>query len=182
MTKVDRHGRQHVRYGKSGELFLFNRARRFQKLSSMSLDNDLHHFLRNEAATGGKKALLLVTDNCPDWNPRSMQTFYALGRLWRDLQLDALVQVTFAVGYSRYNMIERAWAPLSWQLVGVTLPATLPGEAQPPWLQPDRDFTDEQMEEKAKETKEVFDRAIETLGDHWSEVTIDGFQVNPVAV
>ena len=96
-------------YGKSGELFVFNRARRFQKSSGMSHANDLHHLLHNEAATGGKKAILLVTDNGLDWNPRLMQTFYALRRLWRDLQLDGLVQVTYAAGYSRYNMIERAW-------------------------------------------------------------------------
>ena len=28
-------------------------------------------------------------------------------------------------------MVERAWAPLSWRLVGVTLPITLPGEDTP---------------------------------------------------
>ena len=107
----------------------------FHKTSPMTHANDLHYLLSVAGVARGKKAVLLITDNGPDWNPKFPQTFLYLGLVWRDLQLDSLVQTTYTPGYSRFNMTERAWAPLSWHLLGVTLPITLPGESVPPWLQ-----------------------------------------------
>ena len=108
-----------------------------------------------------KKAVLLISDNGPDWNPKFLQTFLYLGRLWRDLKLDVLAQTSYAAGYSRYNMIERAWAPLSWQLVGVTLPATLEDEASPPWQQ-----TNISSAERREKEVKVLAAAIHLLGDY----------------
>ena len=74
-------------------------------------------------------------------------------------------------------MIERAWAPLSWQLVGVTLPANLPGEHLPP-----RQQNDLSAEDQRKEEIEVFNKAIDIMNAYWSGVKIDGFPVILIAV
>ena len=50
-----------------------------------------------------------------------------------------------------FFILERGWNHISKLLVGVTLPAILPGETTPPWLQNDID-----PEEKEKKTDEVF--------------------------
>lgn len=177
LTSLDKFDRQHVRYGRTGRLFVFNRATKFAKTSPQTHANDLFRLLNEMKVADEKKAILLISDNGPDWNPKFLQTFLYLGRLWRDLKLDVLVQTSYAAGYSRYNMIERAWAPLSWQLVGVTLPATLAGEDLPPWQQKNLPVA----EQKEKEVK-VFDEAILTLNDYWMEVTIDGYPVVPIHV
>ena len=106
-----------------------------------------------------------------------MQTFVYLGRLWRDLQLDELVQTSYEAGFSCFNMMGRAWAPLSFQLAGVTLPACLPEDDQPPWMQ--KNISPELQKEK--EVK-VFDRATSMLGDYWEDVSTDGNKVFPIQV
>lgn len=176
-TSVDKSGRQHVNYRRTGNLYVFNHAVRFAKTSAQTLANDLLHLLADLKVAEGKKAVLLVSDNGPDWNPKFLQTFLCLGRLWRDLKLDVLVQTSYAAGFSRYNMVERAWAPLSWKLVGVTLPATLEGESLPPWQQTGIP----EAEQRAKEI-EVFDDAMAKLNQYWSQCEIDGFSVHPIAV
>lgn len=168
----DRHGRQHVKFGRTGDLHVFNRATKYLKTSPMTHANDLHYLLSTAQVAGDKKAVLLVSDNGPDWNPKFPQTFLYLGRLWRDLQLDALVQTTYAAGHSRFNMIERAWAPLSWRLVGVTLPITLPGERTPPCLQ--TALTPAALRDKEHA---MFDQAMQVLNSYWNGTTYDGHQV-----
>ena len=177
LTSLDKFGRQYIRYGRTGRLYVFNRATKFSKTSPQTHANDLYHLLTDIKAASDKKAILLISDNGPDWNPKFIQTFLYLGRLWRDVKLDVLVQTSYAAGYSRYNMIERAWAPLSWQLVGVTLPATLEGEELPPWQQ--RNLSP--AEQRGKEVQ-VFDAAIELLNDYWSDMAIDGYPVRPIHV
>lgn len=174
---TDQFGRQHVNYGQTGNLHVFNRSTKFMKTSPQTHANDLHRLLSDKNIAAGKKTVLPVSDNGPDWNPRFLQTFVHLGRPWRDLQLDALVQTSYAAGFSCFNTVERAWAPLSFRLVGVTLPACLPEDEQPPW--PQKNISSELQQEKEKK---VYDRATSMLGDYWEDVTIDGFKVVPIQV
>ena len=168
----DRHGRQHVKFGRTGDLHVFNRAMKYLKTSPMTHVNDLHYLLSIAQVAGDKKAVLLVSNNGPDWNPKFPQTFLYLGHLWRDLQLDALVQTTYAAGHSRFNMVERAWAPLSWRLVGVTLPITLPGEDTPPCQQ--TDLTPEALYNKEHT---MFNKFMQVLNTYWNGTTYDGHKV-----
>jgi hypothetical protein len=69
----------------------------------------LRKIIEPEIAKTGKKAVLLVTDNGSDWNPKSMSVFLNDGRLWRDLHLNVLDHTTYAAGHSAVNMIEHAW-------------------------------------------------------------------------
>ena len=53
----------------------------------------------------GKNSIIVVVDGGPDWSVRSTSK---LGELWKDLNLDLLVAVTYAPYNSRYNPIEHA--------------------------------------------------------------------------
>ena len=124
-----------------------------------------------------KNSVLLVSDNGPDWSPRSPQTFYHLGDLWFKENLDCLVLVSYMAGHSRFNMVEHAWAPLTRALTGVTLPNTLDGEAKAP-----ADQTNLTTEEVCEKEIKVFDCAIDILNGYWSEVTFDGYPVHSIKV
>ena len=69
----------------------------------------------------------------------SYRIFYKIFyyRLWRDLNLDAVIDVSYAPNDSKMNPIERDWSFVSNLMTGVTLPITLNGETVPPWLQSD---------------------------------------------
>jgi len=67
--------------------------------------------------------LALTTDNGMDFNPGSYLVFTALGRLWRDLNLDQLFASSYAPYTSKYNTIELAWGKLSQELAQITLAA-----------------------------------------------------------
>jgi hypothetical protein len=121
----DEQGRTHVKYSRTGTLHMFNRAQRFHRSVAINHANDIHQMLTQ----GEKGAVLLVSDNGSDWAPKSDVNFVNMGRLWRDLQLNILVQTTYAAGHSSFNMIEHAWSAVSSHLVGVILPNTLPPDA-----------------------------------------------------
>ncbi|CAH3118707.1 unnamed protein product [Porites lobata] len=67
-----------------------------------------------------KKAVTIICDGGPDWSPKSTPNLINFGRLWRDLNLDILILTSYAPGHSRYNPIERSWAPLSRWLTALT--------------------------------------------------------------
>lgn len=172
LHKLDRLGRLHVVYSRTGSLYVVNRASRFQQSSAQSHANDLSSILRKELALHGKHSVCLITDNGPDYNMKSDMTLLYMGRLWRHCNLDILVQTSYAPGHSAHNMIEHAWAPLSRKLAGVTLPITIEGEDKPPCQQ--SGLSDEQR--KAKEVQ-VFDEAIRTLNTFWHGKTYDSFLI-----
>ena len=94
-----------------------------------------------------------------------------LQRLFKCLDLDYLCTTCYAPGHSAYNPIEHAWAPMSRKLTGVTLSATLPGEAEPPCQQK---IADEQQ--RVKEEK-VFNKALEELDNFWNGMTFSGHPI-----
>ena len=104
LTK-DKFGRLHVRYEHTSPLYVFNRTGKFHSSSVMGHANDLYTLLSSQDVMKGRKALLLLTDNSTDWSPKSLKTFLYLGRLWRQLDLDVLVQTTHAAAHSQFNNI-----------------------------------------------------------------------------
>ena len=58
-------------------------------------------------------------DAGPDQNPRHQKNQDAYGKLFLDLDLDALVIALHPEGFSAFNPVERRMAPLSRELIGV---------------------------------------------------------------
>ncbi|KAJ8030579.1 hypothetical protein HOLleu_27035 [Holothuria leucospilota] len=79
-----------------------------------------------------KKVVVLVVDGGPDWSAKSLTVLLFLSRLSRQRKLEVLCMTLYGPGQSAFNPIEHLWAPLSKKLACVSLPATLPGEKQPP--------------------------------------------------
>ena len=57
----------------------------------------------------------------------SLQNFMSLGLMWKEMGLDMLVVQCYAPHHSRFNPIERCWAPLTKWLVGGTFPVEING-------------------------------------------------------
>ena len=100
-----------------------------------------------------------------------------MGRLWRKQSLDALLVMTYAPGQSKFNPIERQWAPRSRDLSGLVLPACLPGEDKPP---PQQSGLSE--EQRMQKQKAVHKAAISRLCSIWNGRTYDGHPVAALAV
>lgn len=170
--RYDTHNRLHVNYPRTGRLHVFNRAMKFHSSTVETHANDLMKVLSFDINAEKKYAVSIACDNGPDWSFKSPLTQTYMGRIWRDLNLDYLVLVSYAPGHSAENMIEHAWAPLGKFLVGVTLPATLPGENVPPCRQ--SGLT--RLEKEIKEAK-VLDKAIDHLNEFWSNRTYHGYTI-----
>ena len=115
--------------------------------------------LIKEKQKSGANSAVLIVDGGPDWSVKFTTTLMALGRLWRDNQLDHLVAVSYAPYQSRFNPIERAWSPRSNDLTGLRLSATLDGETVPPSMQSGLSEDDALRKEAV-----VHDLAITTVG------------------
>lgn len=170
--RYDSHNRLHVNYPKTGRIHVYNRAMKFHSSTVETHANDLTKILLYDINAEKKTAVSITCDNGPDWNFKSPLTHLYMGRLWRDTNLDYLVLVSFAPGHSAENMIEHAWAPLGKFLVGVTLPATLPGESIPVCRQ-----TGMASEEKERKEAKVLDAAIDDLNSYWNK-SFDGFPID----
>ena len=116
----------------------------------------------------GKSILSLVVDDGPDWSLKSLTTFIALGQLWKEKALDALLVMTYAPGLSKYNPIEWQWAPRSRDLSGIILPVCLPGDSEPPAKQ-----TDLIIEQREEKQKAVHKAAAQQLCQIWNGKSYD---------
>ena len=120
----DELSRKHYRLARTGPLHIINRVERFQPCNIQAHSNDLRKILTDS----GKSVAVLITDSGPDFDTNSLAVCLYYMRLWRDLDMDALFTLPYCPGFSAYNMVEHAWAPMSKKLTSVILPATLPGE------------------------------------------------------
>ncbi len=137
----------------TGDLTVYNRFEKYAPGSTMTHANDLKEIITKEQEKNPKKkCLLLVTDNGCDWSQKSLLTYMYLGRLWRDLNLDMLVHTTYRAGFSKYNMIEHRWAPLSHSLAAVTLPGPEPDSSR-------------------NEEIEAYTKAADMLSQHWDRLS-----------
>ncbi len=135
-----------------GDLKVYNRIEKHSPGSILTHANDLVEILREERQRKpDAKCVLLKTDQGCDWSMKSLMTFYYLGRIWKDENLDVLVQTSYKPGHSRFNMVEHLWARLSAALAGVTLPAP-----------------DEDAEEEAD--KEACNFSLKCLDQHWNRL------------
>ncbi|XP_070176491.1 uncharacterized protein [Littorina saxatilis] len=175
---TDSSGRDHVVYGHTGPLGLFNRASMFHQSNVEKHVNDLLYMSEMPAfcAQFEKPMMVIVTDGGPDWSPQSPLVNFYYGRLWQALNLDLLVAVTYAPGHSAMNPIEHAWSPISGELAGLVLPDRLVGERFPPSRQ--KLGGQERREKEAI----LFDSNLAVLSNVLESKTFDGHQVRPVKV
>ncbi len=172
----DELGRLHVKCGKSGPLFLYNRATICNASNSESHGNDLYDMLSKPEIREGKTVCSIKSDGGTDWSAKSQHVLISQGRIWRYLDFDYYAIYDLAAGHSVDNDIEPKWAPLSKSLVSVTLPACLPDEDKPPCQQ-----NISQEETMQKNTIVLDNNAIDVLGQYWS-ISHDGYPVKPTKV
>ncbi|XP_064619462.1 uncharacterized protein LOC135482911, partial [Lineus longissimus] len=113
----DENGRDHLFCPVTGNLHLYLRAVRFHPSTAINHANDLYTIMSRNI----KPVVGVISDGGPDWCFKSMHNIFIYGRLWKDLNLDYFGITQHAPGNSKENPIEHAWAPLSRDLVGVTL-------------------------------------------------------------
>lgn len=113
---TDDNNRERIKWPRIGEMHIFLHADRFfQATSSRHCDN-LQRVLLSETLPCSRRVVVLVTDGGSDWNGNCLLNILNYGKLWKRLRLDALLLIRYAPRHSKYNMIERRWAPLTKKL------------------------------------------------------------------
>lgn len=115
--------RERIKWPRTGELHIALLSARFCKTTSSRHAEGIKKFLRTDLLPSGRRVLILLTDGGPDWNGKSLLNIFNYGKLWVDLRLDALILLRYAPRHSKYNPIERRWAPLTRKLSQVWLVA-----------------------------------------------------------
>ncbi|XP_011674671.2 uncharacterized protein LOC105443326 [Strongylocentrotus purpuratus] len=135
--------------------------------------NDVHHCILNLPPDQTKSVLFLLADGGPDFHPNHGINELYYSRLFRDLNLDAMVVTCYAPGDSALNPIEHLWAPCTRALTSVYLPTTLPGEDRPPNKQPGLSGDELQNKESM-----VFNSAMAKVKDiYWRNLRFAGQRV-----
>ena len=165
-----------TKYPRTGPLTVCLRGNKFVKATVCNHYADLLPLLHEVRDKDGKHAAVIVSDNGPDWRKHSLKVVMMMGRLWRDLGLDYLCIVAYALGDSKFNMIEHSWAPVTSWLTGLQLRATLPGEEKSPEEQ------SLNQSEKSRKTAIVLDTAIDDVQQCLQNRFYDSFPVNTKAV
>ena len=173
--KIDKLGRSHVDFKRTGLLVVCIRNAMLKKLTMEAHTNDLLSTLK-AAVRDGKSFLTLIGDNGPDMDPKSYINAMYLGRIWRDLSFSRFSCVTYPAGRSTYNPIEHAWSPLSNKHTAVTISACLPGEEEPPCKQ---NLSSMEKEEKNKKMQQ---NAANKLAMYWQNISYDGNPVIPIPI
>ena len=128
---IDNLGRTHLKYPRTGPLWIKLRPQKFFTATNFNHLNDLRGYIDMSTTSSNKKSVVVLCDNGPDWSKSSLKTMLCMGRLWRDLELDCLLILSFAPGDSKYNMIEHAWAPVTRWLSQLVTRDTLPEDTPP---------------------------------------------------
>ena len=171
--KVDKLGRKHIKYPRTGPVLVFNRNAQFHTQTMEAHANDFLPLL-STAVQRGRTCNGCVVDNGPEINPTYYVNEVHLGNLWFNSGANMITFTSYAAGQSAYNMIGHAWSPLSNRLTSVKLPATLPGEDKPPNKQV------LEKEEREEKEKRVLDNAADILVKYWDCCSYDGHAVIPI--
>ena len=168
----DNFGRAHLSTPHSGTVDVYIRAQKFNSTTAATHITDLAPVISRHIEAG-KTVIQVLSDNGPDFNPKSLLNIIFYYRLFRDKKLDFLSVLTYAARYSAYNPVEHVWSPLSNKLAGVILSSCLQGEDKPPAQQ--SKLSKEELDEKEQK---LFDIAMSDLATHWKDTTFDSFPVN----
>ena len=112
---------------------IFLRAQRFHGTTVATHGDDIFKIINQDESLSNKPLMMLMSENGPDFNPKSMLNMIYFYRLLKHLDLDFLAVFTYAARYSAYNCIEHLWEPLSNKLSGVTFNAINPCDKKVPF-------------------------------------------------
>lgn len=170
-TFTDDRDRKMLKLSCNGPLYIFNRAPCISDTGVITPHiTDLCEVIDTHKES--RSIVALIVDNGSDYNLTCVTNILFLVRLWKQLKLDALIQVSYCPGYSAYNPIEHGWSICTRALTAVTLPAVLPGEILPPCGQ-----TGLREEEVLAKERCMMSNAREILDSHWNSLTYNGFPV-----
>ena len=151
-TVKDSHGREHVVTGRTGEAVIFLAPNSIKPSSIEAHCNDMMTVLEAYPEKKKKKALIMTADDGGDWGIRSEATFFHLGMMMRDAELDFVLLTKYAPGQSRLNPVEHMFAPVTRRLSSVILYPSGGGEDKdqeenigPDSSQPDIKETDDDI-------------------------------------
>jgi hypothetical protein len=118
---------------------------------------------KNQQTGAVKPVIIKGVDGGPDENPRFEKNILMGSKLFQELGVDCLIEVTNAPGLSAYNLVERRMFHLRKELTGIVLPADTFGSHIK-----NNKTIDEELEKKN------FKAAGEILSQIWSNLVIDG--------
>ena len=151
-TIKDKLGHEHYLTPHCGPAVISLRASKFHS-SNIQVHINLQP-IDEAGVQEGKTMVTLIVDGGPDWSTTCNSLVNALFymQLWRDNNLDVLVDTSYAARFSAFSPIEHLWSRLSKKLNGVTLSAVAPGDSKPPcktsWIS---------NSERSRKEGEVFD-------------------------
>ena len=165
----------HFAWPHTGPLHIYLRS---SKVFSSSITHhcaDLEPLIKAKQKYG-VNSVVLIADGGSNWRVKSTTTLMALGRLWRDNQLDHLAAVSYQAPYqSRFNPIEHELNPRSSDLTGLRLSAKPDGETVPPSMQSSLSEDDAVHKEPV-----VHDLAITNVALYCARKKYNGDDVSPV--
>ena len=169
-------GRLHLKTPCTGTINVFLRAQRFNGITAATNITNLDKVLPVQIEKG-KSVVFIIFDNGPDFNPMLLLNELYYFRLFKKLNIDVLVIMTYDARYSAFNPIEHLWAPMSKALSGIILPSTLEGGTTTPAKQG-------KLSEEERATKErvVFNDAMEKWSQCWRNLNFDGKEINTAVI
>jgi len=155
----------------SGDTFIRIRSGKHDSSSALTHGYDLEELFET-GAIKTKPILVMETDGATDEAPRYPKPLKCAIRLFKKLQLDALVHCVNAAGLSAFNPAERRMAPLSHDLTGIILPHDHFGNH----LDSNLKTVDIELEKKN------FHHAAKVLSEVWNKTIINNHPVDSKAV
>jgi hypothetical protein len=168
----DRLGRKHLFLPTSGPSHLTSRSAKFSDINHQTNANDLRCLIQKIQQTQDKHVFSVMADGGSDYQLHSLRVLISMGRVFRDLELEALWLYCNAGGLSAYNIIEHLWSYISKVLCGVSFPATLTEEKIPPCNQ--RNLTPDEREDKERS---IFSKSLDMLDQALQGRKFDGHTI-----
>ena len=118
--QIDEKGRNHIHFNRTGPGTIVLASSQFSSSSMQNHMEDLGVIFKTDPEAK-KRIVFLATDDGDDYSTRNVTTLHSLGRFWEKEQLFMIGLVKYAPRSSRYNPIERVWAPVTKRLANTIL-------------------------------------------------------------
>ena len=119
-TMKDSRGNEHITFSRTGPGFVFLASSQLSPSTCQAHCEDIKTIMAKNPQYL-KPVLMIISDDGDDYSQRNTTTVHSFGRLWEDLNLEALYLIKYAPASSRFNPIERAWSSMTKLLSNVIL-------------------------------------------------------------
>ena len=116
----DSRGNEHITFSRTGPGFVFLASSQLSPSTCQAHCEDIKTIMAKNPQYL-KPVLMIISDDGDDCSQRNTTTVHSFGRLWEDLNLEALYLIKYAPASSRFNPIERAWSSMTKLLSNVIL-------------------------------------------------------------